>query len=276
MSNPRELQRIPVIPFDPTHPPPWREDPPAGFHRQADDTLMCPHRDITCCQECADAHREIVEVVGVHYWVRTEIEALELFAELEGSVPATPAEIDHESAVREVARSDAESLDFEAPGFAAAVEVHCDRSDDEAPGPLELAIAALGSDEVKRIYEGEWETILRDTNRDLSAAASKCDHVEWSPACPFCCAPAMAIAPGKPGRRYLVIRYDVTDLTDDQIDTLAHEAIVQGEASDHDDSPCGKCEACLSPHVGEQPNCRERLVNHPDVEAERVEVIACR
>ena len=43
---------------------------PTGF---SDDTyegnIVCPHRDLSCCRECANAHDEIVEVYGVHYWI---------------------------------------------------------------------------------------------------------------------------------------------------------------------------------------------------------------
>lgn len=169
----------------------------------------------------------------------------------------------HEANVRATARGDADSLDYERPGFDRAYEVHMDRSTDEAPSALEMA--KLGRARCAEVYEDEWDKILAD--------GDECDHAEWGPACPFCNAPAMAIAAGKPGRKYLVIRYDVTDLSDFQVETLAGEALVQAEASDHDESPCGEgdCEHCSG---GDREKCERRMVNHPDVEAERVDVLA--
>jgi hypothetical protein len=40
--------------------------------------LACPHRDVTCCADCAKAHVEIVLVYGQHFWVadKEEREAL--------------------------------------------------------------------------------------------------------------------------------------------------------------------------------------------------------
>lgn len=43
-----------------------------------DGSLICRHRDLTCCQICADAHSEILAVEGAHFWMtgETEIKAL--------------------------------------------------------------------------------------------------------------------------------------------------------------------------------------------------------
>lgn len=37
------------------------------FRENADQTLVCSHRDLSVCPECAKTP-EIVEVVGAHYW----------------------------------------------------------------------------------------------------------------------------------------------------------------------------------------------------------------
>ena len=135
-------------------------------------------------------------------------------------------------------------------------------------------IVAIGGRHYWMASEADFAELLAgvDSDRGQPDGAGLCDHKEWGPACPFCLRPAMAIAAGKPGRKYLVIRYDVTDLTEDQIDTLAGCAIVQGEASDLDETPCGSCEDCQE---GDPNACTCHPTNYPDVEAEQVEVIAC-
>lgn len=45
--------------------------------------------------------------------------------------------------------------------------------------------------------------------------------------------------PSKPVRRVLVVRYDVTGLTDEEIGQLELEAVVQGESSDSDEDNPG-------------------------------------
>lgn len=55
--------------------------PPAGFHEQADRTLVCPHRDLSVCGACAASSPAIMEGMGAHYWVpnagdRTELRAV--------------------------------------------------------------------------------------------------------------------------------------------------------------------------------------------------------
>ena len=42
---------------------------PKGFHEGHTGNLACQHRDVTCCQKCAGAHPEIIEVYGQHFWV---------------------------------------------------------------------------------------------------------------------------------------------------------------------------------------------------------------
>lgn len=51
---------------------------PRGFRRDHDDSVICPHRDLSCCDECASKHEEIIEVVGRHYWVADKKERDEL------------------------------------------------------------------------------------------------------------------------------------------------------------------------------------------------------
>jgi len=59
---------------------------PKGFRRGHDDSLACPHREVTCCPECAGSNPEIIEVFGRHYWISDEKEHAETLAMLrEGS-----------------------------------------------------------------------------------------------------------------------------------------------------------------------------------------------
>lgn len=51
-----------------------RWDPPDSFREGHDGSLACRHRDCSCCNECADAYPEIVDVVGAHFWVPTQEE----------------------------------------------------------------------------------------------------------------------------------------------------------------------------------------------------------
>jgi len=54
---------------------------PRGFRKGHDGSLACPHRDISCCGECAKAHEEIVDVVGCHFWVPNPADRAQLLAE---------------------------------------------------------------------------------------------------------------------------------------------------------------------------------------------------
>lgn len=45
--------------FDTRNPSTWRTN--------ADGSLVCPHRDLSVCAECA-RHPEVIEVYGAHYW----------------------------------------------------------------------------------------------------------------------------------------------------------------------------------------------------------------
>lgn len=42
---------------------------PRGFRRGHDDTIACPHRDLSCCPACVAAQPMLFEVYGVHYWM---------------------------------------------------------------------------------------------------------------------------------------------------------------------------------------------------------------
>jgi hypothetical protein len=59
---------------------------PRKFHRQADDTIVCPHRDLGCCPICIADHSNLRPMMGVTYWM-TDAE-FDLFitdlAEVEG------------------------------------------------------------------------------------------------------------------------------------------------------------------------------------------------
>lgn len=41
---------------------------PRGFREGHGGDLACPHRDCSCCTECA-TRPEVVEVFGQHFWV---------------------------------------------------------------------------------------------------------------------------------------------------------------------------------------------------------------
>jgi hypothetical protein len=45
-----------------------------------DGSLICNHRDLGCCKACAEAHEEIVEVFGAHFWIADAAERAELAA----------------------------------------------------------------------------------------------------------------------------------------------------------------------------------------------------
>lgn len=47
---------------------------PPGFRDGHGGDLACPHRDLSCCDDCAKAHPEIVESAGRHYWVNDPVE----------------------------------------------------------------------------------------------------------------------------------------------------------------------------------------------------------
>lgn len=55
---------------------------PRGLRRGHDDSIACPHRDLSCCPECITKHAPaLVEVGGRHYWVPDPSERAELARE---------------------------------------------------------------------------------------------------------------------------------------------------------------------------------------------------
>jgi hypothetical protein len=59
---------------------------PRGFRRGHDDSLACPHRDVSCCDACALKHPEIVDVVGAHFWVPDPSERAKLAETIDESM----------------------------------------------------------------------------------------------------------------------------------------------------------------------------------------------
>ena len=51
---------------------------PGTFYINVDDSLVCQHRDISCCNECEAKYENIVEIYGQHYWADTRAQLVEL------------------------------------------------------------------------------------------------------------------------------------------------------------------------------------------------------
>ena len=49
------------------------------FHEQADGSLVCEHRDVTCCSDCIEACCDVVDVYGAAFHM-TAIERAEFAA----------------------------------------------------------------------------------------------------------------------------------------------------------------------------------------------------
>lgn len=58
---------------------------PKGFREGHTGSLACPHRDISCCPECAK-HPGVVEVYGQHFWVPDKAERRALTDRM-GTIP---------------------------------------------------------------------------------------------------------------------------------------------------------------------------------------------
>ncbi len=58
------------------------QNPPQGFREGHTGDLACPHRDLSVCDGCDEAHDEIVDVVGQHFWVADPRERVELLTDL--------------------------------------------------------------------------------------------------------------------------------------------------------------------------------------------------
>lgn len=56
---------------------------PSGFFIEKDDSVVCEHRDLSCCPKCEAQYENIVEVYGQHYWADTYEDLLELQAIVE-------------------------------------------------------------------------------------------------------------------------------------------------------------------------------------------------
>ena len=52
-----------------------KEHPTMGY-------LICKHRDVSCCSECADSRDEIVDVYGEHFWIADRAEREAFLAEM--------------------------------------------------------------------------------------------------------------------------------------------------------------------------------------------------
>lgn len=51
---------------------------PRGFRTGHDDSLACPHRDLSVCPACVAKYTEIVDVYGRHFWVADPVERKQL------------------------------------------------------------------------------------------------------------------------------------------------------------------------------------------------------
>ena len=58
----------------------YRPNPPRNWHEQRDGALVCPHRDLSVCDRCADETPEAVECYGVHFWIGSPEERAEFAA----------------------------------------------------------------------------------------------------------------------------------------------------------------------------------------------------
>ena len=59
---------------------------PNGSRIGLQEEFVCPDRDVSRCDKCADKYANIIEVYGTHYWVRDYAEWLEQvlsFAEID-------------------------------------------------------------------------------------------------------------------------------------------------------------------------------------------------
>lgn len=63
---------------------------PDGFRIGHDDSLACPHRDVSCCGDCRADHVEIVDVYGVCYWIPDVGERADLLGQMtRHTIPAS-------------------------------------------------------------------------------------------------------------------------------------------------------------------------------------------
>lgn len=55
---------------------------PKGFRKGHGGDVACPHRDLSCCRECAKTPG-LVEVYGQHFWVPVEADRVALKQSME-------------------------------------------------------------------------------------------------------------------------------------------------------------------------------------------------
>jgi hypothetical protein len=55
---------------------------PKGFREGFSTELACPHRNMSCCDACAEKYANVMEICGTHYWVRDYDEWLLQVSEL--------------------------------------------------------------------------------------------------------------------------------------------------------------------------------------------------
>ena len=58
--------------------------PGPGFRFNAYDTVVCPHRDLSCCDSCVAAHPSLVAGSGAVYWLPNSLDRAALAALMEG------------------------------------------------------------------------------------------------------------------------------------------------------------------------------------------------
>lgn len=62
--------------------PKLRKRMPRGFRTGHSGNIACPHRDVSCCDDCAKNNPEIVEVFGQHFWESDPVENASLRADM--------------------------------------------------------------------------------------------------------------------------------------------------------------------------------------------------
>lgn len=57
---------------------------PKGWRTGHGGDVACPHRDCSCCPDCAK-RAEVVSVYGQHFWVPSAMERLALLKQMEAA-----------------------------------------------------------------------------------------------------------------------------------------------------------------------------------------------
>jgi hypothetical protein len=79
-----------------------RKRMPRGFRVGHNGDLACPHRDVSCCDNCAKNNPEIVEVFGQHFWESDPVENATLRKEMEKHRAEMDAPIDQPPAPKQI------------------------------------------------------------------------------------------------------------------------------------------------------------------------------